>query len=264
MHRIDISFYCRVSVQLNKLSNIPEYENIKIKEIFEDLVWGHFWLNELLNSRLVPLRTAIGPGTTLLDRLKSVINRPEDDLALNEITILKSLIYDFVTVLSSEWRIADIYWVAPKGAYSTRELLEKADVALDEKTRAIIPDNAIKDFNEAGRALAFELPTAVGFHMMRATEAVLIDWHQLAVDEPSDTKEWGAYIKELKDSGADENTVSVIDQIRKLHRNPLMHPEAFLDIEAALGLFDIAKSAIVAMAKQIISLDPERLEEKST
>jgi hypothetical protein len=39
-----------------------------------------------------------------------------------------------------------------------------------------------------------------------------------------------------------------------LHRNPTMHPEVFYDIKEALALFDIAKSAIVAMAAEIAKL----------
>jgi len=64
----------------------------------------------------------------------------------------------------------------------------------------------------------------------------------------------GPCIDGLKGAGADEKTVAVLDQIRSLHRNPLMHPEVFLTADEGLRLFDIAKSAISAMADQIKQL----------
>jgi len=52
----------------------------------------------------------------------------------------------------------------------------------------------------------------------------------------------------MKGATVDERTVSVLDQIRRLHRNPVAH-DVFLDIDEAVDLFDIAKSAITAMVR---------------
>lgn len=45
--------------------------------------------------------------------------------------------------------------------------------------------------------------------------------------------------------------MDILDHIRDLHRNTLMHPQAFLQMTEALRLFDIAKSAISAMAERM-------------
>ena len=45
--------------------------------------------------------------------------------------------------------------------------------------------------------------------------------------------------------------MEVLDHIRDLHRNTVMHPEAFLTMTEAQRLFDIAKSAISAMGDRI-------------
>ncbi len=45
--------------------------------------------------------------------------------------------------------------------------------------------------------------------------------------------------------------LSCLQQIKDLHRNPLMHPEETLTLEEAISLFGICQSAISAMLKEI-------------
>ena len=46
------------------------------------------------------------------------------------------------------------------------------------------------------------------------------------------------------------------DQLRDLHRNPINHPEVFLEPSEALELFNISTSALSAMARDIARLQP--------
>lgn len=57
----------------------------------------------------------------------------------------------------------------------------------------------------------------------------------------------------LRAAGEDPKLIDILDHIRDLHRNTLMHPEAFLKMTEALRLFDIAKSEISAMGDKINS-----------
>jgi len=133
-------------------------------------------------------------------------------------------------------------------------LIEKADLALEEDVRKIVSAESLEDFKQAGRCLAFDLPTAAGFHAMRATEDVLRKYHQLVVKPNKPVHEMAACINELRKAGADAKTLGILDQIRDLHRNTVMHPEAFLTSSEGIRLFDIAKSAISAMADQIAAV----------
>ena len=45
----------------------------------------------------------------------------------------------------------------------------------------------------------------------------------------------------------DEKILSVIDQLAKLHRNPLIHPEVALEMDEALTIHGIVRSAVAAM-----------------
>jgi hypothetical protein len=107
------------------------------------------------------------------------------------------------------------------------------------------------DIRQAGRCLAFELPTAAGFHIMRATESILRDYYVAHVGKKPKTRNWGKYIADLKTSSANPKTVAVLDQIRTLHRNPTIHPEVVLSGSEAQTLFGIAQSAITAMIEDM-------------
>jgi len=90
---------------------------------------------------------------------------------------------------------------------------------------------------------------------MRATEAVLRVYYTLVTGKDSDKMDWGTCTHDLTKSGkANKKVVQVLDQIRDLHRNPVMHPQDFLTMKEAIGLFDIAKSAISSLSEEIAQL----------
>jgi hypothetical protein len=164
---------------------------------------------------------------------------------------------EFETVFAAELRTLPSYMVSRKGIYDTALLIEHAEQAFDDGTRKAIPDSAVKDFREAGRCLAFELPTAAGFHAMRCTEATLRKYHLLVKSPPAGKKspDWAVCLNEIKAAGGNPKVTGILDQIRDLHRNPVSHPDEFLDTNQALALFDVAKSAVVAMAAEITTLE---------
>jgi len=156
--------------------------------------------------------------------------------------------------MSLELQRHQTYLVSQIGGYSMALLASKAEVNILEDALAIIDEQAKKDFREAGRCLAFELPTAAGFHAMRATESVLRQFYAQLTGKSAARKEWATCINELVKAGADKKVMAILDQLRDLHRNPLMHPQDFLSMKQAIGLFDIAKSAIGSLAEEIITL----------
>ena len=170
--------------------------------------------------------------------------------------IIRHSLDSFETVFAAELPTCDTYSVSKKGIYSTADLIERPEMAIYEEVRKSLPDAVIGDFKQAGKCLAFELPTGAGFHTMRSTEAVLRIYWKLVLQPKSRIKppEMAKCINELRKRGEDEKLLDVLDHIRDLHRNTLMHPEAFLTMKEALRLFDIAKSAITAMGDRIITL----------
>jgi hypothetical protein len=160
----------------------------------------------------------------------------------------------FETILSAEIPTLDTYFVSQKGAYSTPDLIERAEVVFSESIRHELSAQTIFDVREAGRCLVLNSPTAAGFHILRATESVIREYLAVVTKGTSKSKHrnWGAYIRALTGAGVDPKITSMLDQIRDMHRNPLMHPEDSLSNEEAVELFDICKSAIQTIVRDMV------------
>jgi hypothetical protein len=158
----------------------------------------------------------------------------------------------FETVLSEELVTSSAYSATKKGIYSTADLIENAEKAFPVSVIGKFSEDTIREIQEAGKCLAFDMATACAFHMMRATEEVMHRYYVSACKPKPQRKleNWGAYIGELKKSGKAEvkEVVAMLQQIKDRHRNLIMHPEIVLSIDEAFTLFEIAQGAIIAMA----------------
>jgi hypothetical protein len=174
---------------------------------------------------------------------------------------------EFEIVFSAELETTDTYYVSEKGIYSTSRLIEKAELIFSSDIRAEMPPQAISDVQQAGKCLAFDLDTACGFHIVRATESMI---HQYYVTVTSGTlrrkdRNWGAYVRNLNGhlkanpaSRVDRKLVALIDQVREHHRNPVMHPEITLSPDEAQSLFSICQAVIITFAGALKTLSAQQ------
>jgi hypothetical protein len=261
MLRVNANLFYELSVKIHPLTEVGH--DTPLPSICFTLYEAKQWLEWFLSGRIVPLRVCQATGWELVTAIQPVLPKDfpaagswptEGTLEYNGI-LISTRAKDFETVFAAELQTLDTYVISQKGIYSTPDLIERADMALDEQVRKVISSNALDDFRQAGRCLAFDLNTASGFHAMRATEAVLRQYHGLVVKPTTGNPvDMAQCINELRKAGADAKTLGILDQIRDLHRNTVMHPEAFLTPAEGLRLFDIAKSAISAMADQITAI----------
>jgi hypothetical protein len=158
---------------------------------------------------------------------------------------------DFQKVLKAASPSENTYLVDRIRGLSMRILIEAADENLSAATLGKIGNEARKYIVEAGRCLAFELPTAAGVHTMRAFEKVLRRYYSAVTKVEAGHTDIKRLLEILeKRPDADMNLLAVLDNIRNLHSNPLAH-EVFLDTDEAVDLFYIANSAITAMARAL-------------
>jgi len=151
----------------------------------------------------------------------------------------------FENVFRTELNYVHAYEISDKGIFSTTKLMNSADEGLgDAKKR--MSKLAISDAQAAGRCLALDLPTACGFHSLRALEAVIVDYIVRKTGAKPTKRDLGEYVRALNDNGADQDVTSTIDQLRRIQRNPLMHPEHELDEPTAIRVFQLCQSAMVA------------------
>ncbi len=171
------------------------------------------------------------------------------------ISMLQTTVKDLETVLSNDMPGVSTYVVSQKGIYKTDDLIIHADQHFPEDIRELIPDQAKKDLIEAGKCLAFEVPTACVFHLWRVVETVMGAYYEKLTKstfkKDNVAKNWSEYIKALNAKSANESITIYLDHIRNNYRNPQTHPEAMLEVNDASALFGVATSAIHQMILEI-------------
>jgi hypothetical protein len=190
--------------------------------------------------------------------LESELN-PErvPDSSSTEIADLDQAIGNFNQALSLEMGRALIFQVSPKGVFDTRRLMNHADAAYEGYADRLPPE-AIADTKAAGRCLAFSLFTAAGFHIARATEAVIKQYMAAynCVPIKKSQRNWGKYTVALTAANANEIIIHHITQLKDLHRNPITHPEVTLGMAEAIALQAMCQSVIQSMVGDMESKRP--------
>lgn len=279
MEKINLPFFYQLGARLNPLTQLDPYKvtkgqlfiaGIGVKNYVEILL-GHY---STLNVCRATGQELVGAIAVVDEKLRAGTSEQwGETVQVTDFEFRKVLskAKEFETLLSAELAVLTTYHVTKKGAYSTTDLIEEADNMLSESVRGKVPEEALEEIKQAGRCLALDSPTASGFHMMRALEAILHQYY-LSVCKPKAHKKlesWGAYLSALKKvagendeesaaSGVDpkngdplvRRVITFLYQIKDT-RNDIMHPELVLSTDEAFGLLDVAKAAIIVMADRL-------------
>jgi hypothetical protein len=113
-----------------------------------------------------------------------------------------------------------------------------------------LPDIARYDFIEAGKCIAFELPTAAAFHLLRGTEAVLRHYYCSFVRRGRVDLLWGPMVNSLRSHRRPPPAplLDNLDNIRRSFRNPTQHPDKIYDIQEVQDLFGLCVDVVNRMA----------------
>jgi hypothetical protein len=193
----------------------------------------------------------------VLDNLLNDTNYERQLKLLDTVTISRQY-GEFKTALMAELGILPSYFVTQKGGFDTLTLLEGGHLVFSDELQSKVPE-AIFDIQQAAKALAYELPTSAGFHIFRATESVLRKYyvHVSGGNPLPKMRNIGVYIQALRRAKCGDDTIlSSLEQLVKLHRNPLIHPEAVLTTEEAISTLGMARSVVSAMLTILPSLAP--------
>lgn len=277
MEKISLPFFYEVGASLGPLAKLSPDPNNRIP-IYLASFQVHRYVYTLLTS-FASLAVCRGKAIQLINAIieaQKWMNQREPDrwkeTDHNADVSFQNVVNnakDFETILSAELQTLASYHVTQKGAYSTPDLIERAELTLTESVRTKLSSQIIGEIRQSGRCLAFDNPTASGFHIMRAVEAVMHQYY-IAVCKPNPCpthlENWGAYIKELQKSSDPvvRETVAVLQQIKDNDRNLIMHPERVLSPDDALRLFEISKGAIMAMATRLPQPKATRAKKEKT
>jgi hypothetical protein len=272
MQRVnEFSFYELAS----KIHPLTEVEDIDLRN-----VWFEWWharaaLDAIFTQR--PLNVCTTAGAKLWREITNYIPEKWEDaislalpptanatpdsskeLADWQTSGIREAAKEFETILAAECQVLDTYYISKKGVYSTADLVDHAHYHIPPTTRQEIPEQTKNDFDQAGKCIAFDLPTAGAFHLLRGTEAVLREYYDLGVPGPKKAppkmRNWGVYIKLLSEHKAEPKVTSLLTHIKDAYRNPVLHPEENYTDERAQVLFGVCISAIVMMMEQILVL----------
>lgn len=184
---------------------------------------------------------------------------PKDDQKLLpwEVSTIKERLEKFETVLSAHTKQAATYYAAKIGIFETGDLVERAEQVFAPDVRKKVPQAALEEYRSAGRALAFDMPTASAFHVARAIEIVLRIYRDHFVKTPGG-RTMGGMLHTLKAHAKagvapipTARTLRQLDQIRDLDRNRIMHPDDTFSSDLAGIMFFNGISAITAMVSEI-------------
>jgi hypothetical protein len=188
-----------------------------------------------------------------LRRLLKELETSDDDATLtaDQARQMTAAVKELRTTLEAELRATYAYSLTPK-RIDVAKLIEAPASLFTPDVFERLPDIARFDLIEGARCIAFEVPTAAAFHMMRAIEAVLRAFYATTVTRGRRAKMWGEIIADLRSRRAGkEHSVLLnhLDHIRGAFRNPTQHPDARYDIHEAQDLWSLAVDAINRMAQ---------------
>ena len=255
VQRINLAWYSRLGDAIRPMVNLSKIDKPGVDQFFE-VHTAKTYLDALADSQIshLQLRACREPLQNLLYHIDQVFKGQnwEEDLRNQKFAISHHAAILF-PLLEGELSVQNAYLVWPKRAYDIELLIQDATRILSDAARQGLIPIERHDIAETGKCLAFELPTAALFHAFRAADSVLRRYYRsiIGTDPKPKMRNWGTYIKVLRSRGASEKILTALEQLRDLHRNPVIHPEAQVDIEEALSFVGITESVISAMLAEI-------------
>ncbi|CAN7433938.1 hypothetical protein [Rhizobium sp. LjRoot254] len=257
MQKISLAWYARLSANLRPLL-VGGLDTVELALTTLQAAWPYL---AYLGDPKGPLSLdATRPVIWNIMRLGEELLRSPEDQRAEILDKNRQSIYQLTAnlniLLDADLGHQPVYHVYPKRAYSIDKLIEDAASLFSSEVTAEFSDSEIFDIREAGKCLAFEVPTAAAFHLFRAVDALLQRYTIAVAGSLPKSKNWGQYLAELDKCGVDPKITSVLRQLKDLHRNPIIHPEVRLTLEEGLSLIGIAESAVSLVVRDLIARRP--------
>jgi hypothetical protein len=263
MIEVDVYYFYWLSMAVTPLERIKP--GTPWVAIAEHLMWARVAFEGMKN-----LSDAFPRTSEQIDEVLQIINSvfpavgtpPEQidmkgqftDYQAQRLRVLSSQIAAF---LRDEGKHSYVLKLEDQRCLSCFSLVENIGNCFAREAWEAISTGAKREFEECGKCLAMERYTAAGFHSLRGVECVIRQYIEVLTGGLPKKRDWGFYTQTLKDNGADPKLIAVLDNIRTLERNPLMHPEDWLEIDEAISIFTISQTAITRLGSGLRSLLPK-------
>jgi hypothetical protein len=182
---------------------------------------------------------------------EKLAERGQAEAEPHEIANIQTGITNLDALLSAELARCDLYFISKKRAWNMNQLIFSAEDVLSTSVKASLTDECKREIQEAGRCIAFDLPTASGFHIFRAIELVILEYFPVLGVQPPTARNLGQYIQTLRSASVGARITGMLEHLKDHYRNGIIHPEDVLTADEAENLFQFAASAISAMIGDI-------------
>lgn len=267
MQRVDGNYLYSVGCQIHPLSQFKSSSPGVVGTSFHDawlpIVIAEGALDPLLSRSVFRLKTSVQAGHLLLTTLKSTRatieavspeEQPEKFLDALSVYVITDHLRTFENVLAAELALLPMYVITPKAEFDTEVLFERGALCFPADIFIKAPE-AVFDLEQATKCIAFEIPTAAGFHLHRATEAILRRyWDAVTHGDPRPKSgNMGDFLREMTGNNfGDEKVRGALRHLKDFYRNPIIHPEHNIEnIDDAISLMNSVHTALVQMLKDM-------------
>jgi len=255
MIRVDGFYLYSVGSAIHPLSNLSGGETVDSWRL--PLLLADNALDMFLSGSVYKLHQSRAAGTKLLNAIRQVMaaeeGKDEKTIDFFEAYSITSALTEFEHVLTSEFGTMNLFFADRQRGYDTNVLVWSGAELFPAELAIKVP-GAVADLNAAGRCIAFDLPTAAGFHLHRANESVLRRYYDAVSSAPrKDPSTMGELLAAMDTQNVgDKRVKAALRDIKDLHRNPLVHPEQSLEsIDEAIALLGGIQAAVVPMLAAI-------------
>lgn len=261
MIKVSIPWVVEVIAAIDALDSLNPQSTAN--ETFLELHGARYQLEQVFNASVYShyLRTSRHKANELYSALGDVIDLDEDkaDKPISwRAAAIKSTKDHFKLVFLSEISTLPIYMVPPKDNFDVPLLIEEGPGLFPPSMPRKAPET-VPDAHEVGKALAYGLSTACGFHVFRIVESVLRRyWDHVAPGKDRPHPETLGKISADMESQklGDIKIIESLKMIAKHHRNPFVHYDAIWSDEEALGVIGMARSVLGAMLAVLPDVPP--------
>lgn len=276
MRLIDLTFFVELGAAFKDLEVLPDSPTLW--SIYFPALRLRSSIGSIILGPNLKLSASLHSANQLVSEINSLENThfrdrdgkwlsPEsearDDWIVHSIT---SKAKELRTVLLAELRTVSSFSVDQTGIFNVGQLVNSAHQAMSESSQVRVGTDVRAEIDAAGKCLAFNLPTACGFHAMRAIERIMKMYSAMFFDKSELKKfsNWSHHINALEKLHSQEQlsrpsseAIALLKQVRDIYRNPLMHPERTLTSEEAATLFHSALAAMSRIAAELVQVEPE-------
>lgn len=146
--------------------------------------------------------------------------------------------------------LGKIVFVVTEKRIDVEKLTNEPSALLSSKVWISLPRVSASDFDNACKAIAFELSTAGAFHLLRCLEGAIRHYYLCIIKRnilPIKSRMWGPIINQLRERKKDpppKELIEILDRIRISFRNPTSHPDKMYDSDEVQDLFGLVVDAL--------------------